>query len=319
MPNSCNDHNLRLRVNAMRYAARDILIVEFGHPAGCSLPSGSAGSHVDVTLPNGLTRQYSLIETVRNQESYKVAVKREPNGRGGSAYIHDQLRVGHLVGIGIPRNNFPLDEQASHVVLVAGGIGITPIWCMVQRLVELRKSWEIHYSCRSRIDAAFLSELTQLRSAQFHFDDEKGGQLLNLCRIVAEAPKGSHFYCCGPKPMLKAFEEATIALPPESVHVEYFSSPNEAAITGGYTVELAKTGRAFTIPAGSTILEVLREAGVAVSFSCEEGVCGACETKVLSGIPDHRDSILGAKERAQNKTMMICCSGSRSDKLILDL
>jgi ferredoxin len=152
-----------------------------------------------------------------------------------------------------------------------------------------------------------------------NFDDENGGKFLDMAAIIAEAPGGSHFYCCGPLPMLDAYRKATAALPPAQVHLEYFSAPTEAADVSGLTLELACSKKILTVPAGKTILEVVRAAGVSVVSSCEQGICGACETKVLSGIPDHRDTILSDAERAEGKTMMICCSGAKSDRLVLDL
>ena len=223
--------------------------------------------------------------------------------------------------MGGPRNNFALDEAAAHTILVAGGIGITPIMCMIERLEKLGRSWQLYYSCRARAETAFLSELQAKGAAKvtFNFDAENGGRFLDLAAIAAGAPAQTHLYCCGPLPMLKAFEAATADLPRQNVHVEYFTAAEAAALEGGYIVELRRSKREFSVPPGKTILETLRDAGVEVTSSCEEGVCGACETAVISGAPDHRDMILTAAERAANKTMMICCSGSKSDRLVLDL
>jgi ferredoxin-NADP reductase len=218
-----------------------------------------------------------------------------------------------------PRNNFPLKEDAGLVVLLAGGIGITPIYAMVKRLVELKRPWQLHYSSRSRADAAFLNELTRHSEARFHFDDEAQGKFLPVADIVANAPKNAHLYCCGPGPMLAAFEAATANWPRDQIHVEYFTPKFEAAQAGGFIVELARSKRELVIAPGKSILQAVREAGIQVPHSCEEGVCGACETRVISGIPDHRDSILTESERAENATMMICCSGSKSPKLVLDI
>ena len=245
-------------------------------------------------------------------------MKLDPNSRGGSLYMHNQLRAGIEIQIESPRNNFPLIEDAEHVVLFAGGIGITPITSMVKRLVELGRSWELYYSNRSRADAAFREELEQHSQAHFHFDDEKGG-VLPIGDIIAKLPKNAHLYCCGPMPMLSAFENATVDWPPGQLHVEYFTPKFTAAEEGGYIVELTRSKKELTIPPGKSILQMVREAGIDVPYSCEEGVCGACETRVISGEPDHRDSILSESEREQNTTMMICCSGSKSPRLVLDL
>jgi ferredoxin-NADP reductase len=308
-----------LRVSAIRYAARDTLLFELSREDWGILPEATAGAHIDVTLPNDIMRQYSLIHAGNDLRGYTVGVKRDPASRGGSSYMHEALRVGQLLEVNGPRNSFPLKEDAPHSVMIAGGIGITPIWCMIQRLAELGQSWELHYSSRSREDAAFLHTLQDFGPVYFNFDEENQGQFLDLPKIVSDVPVGAHFYCCGPQPMLKAFEAATQALPSDQIHLEYFGSKYEAAAEGGYTVELAKSGQTFEIPEGRTILDILRDAGIAVNFSCEQGTCGACETKVLEGVPDHRDSLLSDEEQAANDTMMICCSGSKGARLVLDL
>jgi ferredoxin-NADP reductase len=300
-------------------AARDTNLYTFARAGGGPLPGAMPGAHIGVILPNGVERQYSLIDYGQEFSEYTVGVKRDANSRGGSLFMHDQLRVGTKVMIVPPRNNFPLKEDADLVVLLAGGIGITPIYCMVKRLVELKRPWQLHYSNRSRADAAFLKELLQYGDCRFHFDDESAGKFLPIGEIVAKAPKTAHFYCCGPGPMLGAFEAATAGWPAEQVHVEYFTPKFEAAAEGGVIVELARSKRELTIPPGKSILQAVREAGIQVPHSCEEGICGACETRVISGIPDHRDSILTESERKENATMMICCSGSKSPKLVLDI
>ncbi|MBV9632082.1 MAG: oxidoreductase [Xanthobacteraceae bacterium] len=283
------------------------------------MPPADPGAHVDLHLPNGMMRQYSLTTPDRAPKSYILGIKRDANSRGGSKYIFDTLKVGHTLRISSPRNNFALVENADHVVLIAGGIGITPIWAMTQRLTELGRPFELHYASRSRADMIFLDKLKDMGSARPHFDDESADKFLDIKPLVASAAKGAHFYCCGPIPMLNAFEEATANLPAEQVHVEYFTPKEEKSTAGGFIVQLARSNKEFVIPPGKGILEVLRDAGLDVPYSCEQGICGACETAVVSGIPDHRDSVLTEKECAANKTMMICCSGSKGDKLVLDL
>jgi len=310
---------IEVRLTAIRYAARDTHLYEFQRTDGHPLPSADAGSHVDIHLPNGMMRQYSLVEGGVTPESYVLGIKRDPASRGGSKYVFDELKVGRVLTISPPRNNFPLALDAPHTVLVAGGIGITPIWAMLQTLQQHGRSWELHFSCRSRADMAFLKSLQKLEPVRFHFDDEAAGKFLDMNAIVAKAPKDAHFYCCGPIPMLNAFEEATKVLPTEQVHVEYFTAKEAPNLEGGYVVELSRSGKQFTVPPGKSILEVLRDAGLNVPYSCEEGICGACETTVISGIPDHRDSVLTDNERNANKTMMICCSGCKSEKLVLDI
>ena len=187
-----------------------------------------------------------------------VGVKRDPQSRGGSSFMHEQLRVGTALKISAPRNNFPLKEDAPTTLLFAGGIGITPIYCMSQKLAALGRKWHMYYSSRSRTDAAFLDELSSFDCVTFNFDDENHGKFLDLKGILGSAPKDSHAYCCGPLPMLRAFEEAAgAALPADQVHVEYFTAAVEAATEGGYVLDLARSKREFVVPPGKTILAVV--------------------------------------------------------------
>lgn len=310
---------IEVRLCAIRYAARETHLFELQRPDGGVLPAGEPGAHIGLHLPNGVVRQYSLVKAEERPTSYVIGVKRDPQGRGGSRYVHEQMRVGTLLQIEPPRNNFPLAPDAPHSTLIAGGIGITPIYCMLQRLQVLNRTFTLHYACRSRADMAFGDELAQLPQAQLHLDDENAGRCLDVAAIVAAAPVNAHLYCCGPAPMLSAFEAATVRRPREQVHVEYFTPKESAALEGGFTVVLARSGRELSVEAGTSLLHVLLDAGVDVAFSCEQGICGSCETPVLEGIPDHRDAILSDAERASGKTMMVCCSGSKTARLVLDL
>jgi ferredoxin-NADP reductase len=310
---------IEVRLTAIRYAAHDTALFEFTRLDGKPLPAYEPGAHIDVHLPSGHVRNYSLTEAMPEPSTYTLGIKRDPASRGGSRYIHDELRVGTVLKISAPRNNFRLREDAEHTVLIAGGIGVTPIWCMVQRLNALGRSWELHYACRSRDDMAFRAELERMPQAHLHCDDEAGG-FLDIAAILAKAPAGAHLYCCGPAPMLAAFEAAAKDRPRDTVHVEYFTAKElPTAKKGGFTVELARSGTEYFIPEGETILNVLLDAGIDVDYSCELGICGACETRVISGTPEHRDSILSEEEQAENKRVMICCAGCKSDRLVLDL
>jgi ferredoxin-NADP reductase len=313
------DALLSVRITAIRYAALDTNLYELTRVDGGPLPAYEPGAHIDLHLPNGIVRQYSLLEPDPRPQTFLIGVKRDPASRGGSRCVHDELRVGQALTISAPRNNFPLVEDASHVILLAGGIGITPIWCMVQRLHRLGRSWQLHYACRSRADMAFLESLREMKPARFHFDDENQGKVLDVAGIVAAAPRDAHLYCCGPTPMLQAFEAATASWPRRQIHVEYFTPKVEAPKKGGFIVELARSGQEFVIPEGETILQVLLAAGVDVDYSCELGICGACEQRVLEGIPEHHDAILSEEEQASNTRVMICCAGCKSERLVLDL
>jgi ferredoxin-NADP reductase len=314
---------IEVRLAGIETVARDTNVYIFARPDGGRLPPYKPGSHVDIHLPNGLIRQFSLLNPDADPERYVVAIKLDAASRGGSRYIFDDLRVGHTLKISAPRSNFPLVEDADHVVLFAGGIGITPIWCMAQQLAAQNRSWELYYSCRSRADMAFLATLEKVDPTRvhLHFDDEAAGKFLDLGAAIGAAPANAHFYCCGPNPMLTAFEMAAASRPRHNVHVEYFTPKAEAAAgtLGGFWVELARSGEEYFIPEGKKILEVLYEAGIDVDYSCELGICGECLTRVISGIPEHHDSVLSEEEQAANDKVMICCAGCKSERLVLDM
>ena len=322
-PGTARGGLIDVRLDAIETVARDTNLYTFRRPDGGRLPPYKPGAHIDIHLPNGLMRQFSLVMPDADPESYVVGIKLDAASRGGSRYIFDELRVGHTLKISAPRNNFPLVENAEHVVLFAGGIGITPIWCMAQELAAQNRSWKLYYSCRSRADMAFLSALEKLpaESVHLHFDDEAAGKFLDLAGSINAAPANTHFYCCGPNPMLAAFEAAAASQPRAQVHVEYFTpkAEIESNTLGGFWVELARSGEEYFIPEGRKILEVLYEAGVDVDYSCELGICGECVTRVISGIPEHHDSVLSEEEQASNEKVMICCAGCKTERLVLDM
>src|SRR5438046_2573064 len=216
-----------------------------------------------------------------------------------------------------------IDARVTAIEDVARDTGITPIWCMVQRLAALKRSWKIYYACQSRPDMAFLDELKKLdpQAVHLHFDDEAEGKFLDLAGAIQAAPQNAHFYCCGPNPMLKAFEAAAASRPRSNIHIEYFTPKDDGTSghMGGFWVELARSGEEYFIPEGKKILEVLYEAGVDVDYSCELGICGACETRVISGTPEHHDSVLSEEEQATNERVMICCCGCKTERLVLEL
>lgn len=311
--------SFKMRLDNIQYSAQQTNIYTFVPVDGEALPPAPAGAHVDLHLRPGLIRQYSLMEASAEPHAYVVAIKKEASGRGGSRYVHETLRVGDEIAVGEPRNNFPLVEDAPHSVLIAGGIGITPIWAMARRLAELGRDWRLFVSNRNRAEAPLLTQLSACRNAVLHFDDEAGG-FVDLAAIIATAPQGAHFYCCGPAPMLAAYREATAHLPADHVHLEAFGIEPVANEDGGeFIVRLAKSGTEFPVPVGQTILDVLRDHGIDVVSSCEAGVCGMCETHVLEGEIDHRDHVLAPEQQALNDRMMICCSRATTDLLVLDL
>ncbi|MDB5776772.1 MAG: oxidoreductase FAD/NAD(P)-binding domain protein [Herbaspirillum sp.] len=315
-------------VHSMRDEADGVISVELRPvEAAPPLPSFTPGAHIDLHLPNGLMRSYSLLNPSTDGHRYVIAVLNDRNSRGGSRYIHEQLRAGMTVPISAPRNNFALREDAVRTVLLAGGIGVTPLLSMLDRLASLGKPVEFIYCARSRREAAFAEQISAVADAaeirvSWHFDEERSGPP-NLKQLLAGRPADTHLYCCGPGPMLDAFEQACEELGYANSHVERFApAPIRAnAVTPdtGYSVELSRSGVTIQVPAGGSLLDALLDAGVAHDYSCREGVCGACETKVLAGEVDHRDSILNKAERAANKTMMVCVSSCKRGPLILDM
>ncbi len=319
---------LQVRLRAITFEADTIIHLEFVNMAsGQPLPAFSAGAHIDLHLPtpNGLlVRSYSLLNDPRETHRYCIGVNRDAQSRGGSRHVHDVLRVGQVLAISPPRNHFPLDENAPFNVFIAGGIGITPMLAMIARSQALGIPWRLHYAARTHQHAGFLTTLAAYHGqpgadVALYFDHEPCGQMLDLERVVGSLPDGAHVYCCGPLPMLQAYERATTALPTARVHREYFAAKDAAATEGGFTVELARSRKTLVVPPGKTILDCLIDIQVEPPFSCREGVCGTCEVRVLEGTPDHRDLVLSDAEHAINDRMMVCCSGAKSPKLVLDI
>jgi tetrachlorobenzoquinone reductase len=309
-------------VRTLRQEAIGVLSVELIPQLGAHFPEFAPGSHIDLHLPNGLVRSYSLCNSFHEKNRYVLGILQDSRSRGGSRYVHEALRCGASIPISEPRNNFALDQTAAATILLAGGIGITPILSMYRTLREMNAEVRLIYCARSRRQAAFLDELERLGGdVQLHFDDEHDGKPLDLTSALASSPSGVHAYCCGPEVMLNAFEAACSQTGIEHVHVERFAGGAglQASTVGGFTVELARSGKTLEISEGKSILRTLLDAGVDVDHSCEEGVCGACETRVLSGCPDHRDSVLSTEQKSANKVMMVCVSGLKSGRLVLDL
>lgn len=310
-------------VHAIRDVAETIREFEFRAKDGTDLPPTSAGAHISVSVPGVDWRSYSLINGNDERHRYVIAVNRDPKSRGGSAYMCETLAIGDTMTIRPAANHFKLVETAAMSVLIAGGIGITPIYSMIQRLEAKRRKWQLVFAARSRARAAFVDELEALEKAKpgrvkFHFDDENEGRPLDMAAVLAKAPAYAQLYCCGPEVMLDAYKSAAERWPDEQIHLEHFTGVT-AALTGGFTVYLHKTGREFEIPAGQSIMQVLLANDIFVPRSCMEGVCGTCETRVIEGVPDHRDKILSDREKAANNTMLICCSGAKTDRLVLDI
>lgn len=301
----------------------DVNLIRLSRADGMAMPpAAEAGSHIAIHIPGIGIRHYSILNPGLGKGVYDIAVKREEQGRGGSRWMHDMLRIGQLLKIEAPRNNFPLDEDAPHSVLIAGGIGVTPLLAMTRRLRELGRSFELHYAARSPDHCLFRAELAGQPGISLHFDSQAGSSL-PLDHILRRTARSTHVYCCGPAPLLEAFLAGCAAngIGKERVHLERFTagSLQQGGQRESFVVELARSGGRYTIPPGRSILDVLLDAGVEVPFSCEEGICGTCATPVRQGIPDHRDGVLSAEEKQANDVMMLCCSRSLSDCLILDI
>lgn len=317
--NQSAEESRLVRVRAIRAVATDINSYELVPADGRPLPPFSAGAHIDVQVPNGMTRQYSLHGDPADRSVYRIAVKREGGGRGGSASLHDAIEVGHPLGIVGPRNHFPLEQSARRHLFIAGGIGITPIHAMIQALQANGVAWDLHYCARTPDHAAFFEELMALGPGRVtpHFSEVP---TLDVVELLREVREGTHVYCCGPQGLMKAVEAATAHWPAPQIHFEWFAAPkSEWPANQPVEVELARTGGSYLVPPDQSILQVLRDNGVFVQCACEEGVCGTCETAVLAGEPQHRDLLLSPEERVEGRTMMICVSRANSPRLVLDL
>ena len=316
---------LQVRVRATTYEAKNILGFELVPlDPETALPAFNAGAHIELQLPGGLRRSYSLLNDPTQTHRYCIGVNLDAHSRGGSRFMHEQLRTGTVLTIGVPRNLFEMDESAPFNVFIAGGIGITPMLSMIARTQALGTPWRLHYTARTRQHAGFLDQLAHYQAQsgadlQLNFDQEPGGRMLDLNAVIAALPAGGHVYACGPTPLLEAYEKATASLPPGRVHREYFAAKEAAATDGSYTVTLARSQRSLQIKPGQSLLDGLIAVGVEPTFSCQQGICGTCEVKVLEGTPDHRDMVLTEAEKAGNDRMMVCCSGAKSACLVLDL
>jgi len=317
-----DEQPLMLKVSAIDKVAETIRAVELVSADGSPLPPFTAGAHINLKLPGDLSRSYSLTNGPETLDRYEIAVNRDPASRGGSAYIAETLQVGDVLPADPPHNTFPLVDDAELNVFFAGGIGVTPILSMIRRLEHFGRPWKLFYAGRSRANTAFVAEFEALEAKSpgrvlLHFDDE-AGKVMPLLKLAAGIPKAAHVYCCGPGRMIETFKASAGWRPEDNVHIEHFVGTN-AKPTTAFDVVLARRDMKLHVDVGDTIMDVLERNGVSVAHSCREGVCGTCETRVLAGIPDHKDNVLSPRERASNGVMMICCSGAKTDELVLDL
>ena len=314
-----------VRVARKDTAALDICLFELVDVDGKALPPFSAGSHIDVQLPNGLIRQYSLCNAPSESHRYLIAVLRDPASRGGSKAMHELVREGSLLRISTPKNHFPLAHESQGSLLIAGGIGVTPILCMAERLANVEAAFEMHYCARSRDRTAFVDRIESSPFASrvhYHFDDGEPGQKLDIAALASRCHEGAHLYVCGPRGFMEAVLGATrgAGWPESRLHHEFFSATvSHSQGDCSFEVELANSNRIVVVAKDATVAEALAAAGVALPTSCEQGVCGTCLTRVLAGEPDHRDAYLTPAEQSANDQFLPCCSRAKSARLVLDL
>lgn len=319
--------DLTVRVARKQTEAQDVCSLELVAQHG-ELPAFSAGAHIDMVLPGPqgeLIRQYSLCNAPGETHRYQIAVLREPQSRGGSDRVHDGLAVGDILRISVPRNHFQLAPHAAHSLLLAGGIGITPLLAMAEQLSRQGAPFTLHHATRNPARTPFLDRIAAAPYAQrviHHHSEGDNAQRLDIAATLTHAEAGSHLYVCGPQ----RFIDAVLATArghgwsEDRLHCEYFSAaPIDTSGDGTFELEIASTGQVITVPPGKTALHALHDAGLDIASSCEEGVCGTCLTGVKSGTPDHRDHYLTTEEQQANDQFMPCCSRARSARLVLDL
>ncbi|GGG16563.1 putative oxidoreductase [Rhodococcoides trifolii] len=308
--------DLYVTVTNKQYMADGVVLLELSG-AGADLPTWDAGAHIDLFI-GPFVRSYSLCGSTGGHGGYQVAVLNEPSGRGGSAYVHDRLQVGHQVGISLPRNHFELVD-ADRYVFVSGGIGITPIVPMIAAANDRGATWELHYGGRSRASMAFVDQLADHESRVTLYPEDQVGRI-PLSELLTDVRPATKIFACGPPPLLDAVAAATAHWPAQSLHVERFVPKEFGTVANReFEVHLERRGTTHRIPAHRSILDVLDDAGVAVPTSCRVGTCGTCEVTVLAGVPDHRDSVLTTEEQADGKYVMLCVSRAVTATLTLDL
>jgi vanillate O-demethylase ferredoxin subunit len=315
---------LTVRVARKRNEALDICSLELVAQDG-ALPAFTAGAHLDVHLPNDLVRQYSLCNAPADAGHYVIAVLRDPSSRGGSQAVHELVAEGSTLKVSAPKNHFPLAEAAPHHLLMAGGIGITPMLAMAEHLSANGQSFELHYATRSRERTAFVERLATAPYASqvmHHFDDGEASQKLDIAATLGRASAGTHLYVCGPQGFMDAVlgTARDSGWPEDRLHYEFFgAAPVDTSGDGSFEVEIASSGQIIPVLPDQSTLQALQAAGLDIPMSCEQGVCGTCLTGVKSGTPDHRDHYLTPEEHAANDQFLPCCSRAKSARLVLDL
>ena len=314
---------LELWITDFKSEAKDIVVLELQHPQKKPLSPFTAGSHLEVYLKNGCIRHYSILNCPSETHRYVIAVGLAADGRGGSTFLHQTLRVGDTLKVSTPRNNFQLLDTSTYC-FIAGGIGITPILSMIRWCITHKKKWRLFYSARNKHRTGFYEELLHLEpeNVHFHFNDEHNGQHLDISQVVATLVPDEHIYCCGPDTLMQTVKNLTDHLPTKQIHFEWFSAPELALAktdSESFVVKLKRSNQEIPVRADQSILEALEDAGMDLAFSCRAGICRTCEVSVCSGTPEHLDIILNEDEKLANNTMLICVSRAKSAVIELDL
>lgn len=309
-------------VSRLQRRGSRVIVIELAPATPVPLAGFAAGAHVDLVLPDARVRSYSLMNPPQHAQCYQMGILRVDEGRGGSRYLHEQLREGDPLQVSLPRNAFPLHDHTGQSVLIAGGIGITPLLCMARQLVARGRPVQLYYGARSRSDAVFLDDIAMLGIVPTClFDDECDGPP-DLPALLSAHPSDAHFYCCGPGPMLDAFAQACQRLQIPHAHLERFSASSHVSDSPPqkeYDVVLARSRRRLHYEGKESLLAFLLRSGVPIPSGCRQGVCGSCATRVISGEVDHRDGILSDHERQQSQLMLPCVSSCHGTHLELDL
>lgn len=313
------ENELAVTVSAKEYAADGVVTLTLTRTGGGDLPAWDPGAHLDLLLASDLERQYSLCGDPKDRQQWRIAVLRETGGRGGSAYVHDQLAVGDALTVRGPRNHFQLDPSPRYL-FIAGGIGITPILPMITSAESAGSDWKLLYGGREAESMAFAQQLATFDDRVRFWPENQYG-LLPLDEVLGASRQDTLVYCCGPEPLLQAVEQHCLGWPAGALHVERFSATElaEPARQDAFRVVCSRSAISVDIPPECSVLETLEEAGAPVPSSCREGTCGTCESVVLKGRPDHRDSVLTPEEQESGEMMMICVSRSLDDELVLDI
>jgi vanillate O-demethylase ferredoxin subunit len=313
-------------VKRKQVEADGIVSFELERQDGSALPPFSAGSHIDVHAPGGFVLQYSLCNHATQEHSYLIAVLRDPASRGGSIAMHDLVHEGDVIAISEPRNLFALAANASRSLLLAGGIGITPLLCMAERLAHAGAEFDLHYCGRAQSRMAFVERMQSSVFADrvtLHCDDGDAGQRFDAATLLARPDPGTHLYVCGPTGFMDAVLAAAAAAgwSPDRLHREYFAAPvkDVAQQDAGFDIKIASTGAIYAVPANQRVSDVLKQNGIHIPIGCQEGLCGTCITRLLEGEADHRDVCLSDAERAVNDQFTPCCSRAKSPLLVLDI